>query len=107
MRAESKVLVHFLATLRADPKWFILEGCRWRPATLIKNPAAAVALQKDPPPFDRKEGDEKEAQVMVQPLEAGGRQAALGAGPWLVIYLNLLGLYTADEKEEDPPPEPG
>jgi hypothetical protein len=41
---------------------------------------------------------------MVQPLEASRGQAAIGTGPSLVIDLHLLGLYTANEKEEDAPP---
>ena len=41
---------------------------------------------------------------MIQAFEASGGQATLRAGPWLIIDLNLLGLYTADKKEENTPP---
>jgi hypothetical protein len=95
------VLIHLPATPRTDPKGLRLGKGRLGPAALIKNPAAAVAFQKNLPSLDREEGNKEKAQVMVQTLEASGRQATLGAGLWLVVYLNLLGLYPADEDEND------
>jgi hypothetical protein len=40
---------------------------------------------------------------MIQPFEPSGGQAAIGADPRLVIYLNLPGLHTTDENEGAPP----
>ena len=73
-------------------------------AALIKNPTAAVTFQKDLPAFDGDERDEEKAQVMIDALQASRRQTTLGAGPWLVIYLNFLGLYSAYKEEEVTPP---
>ena len=75
-------------------------------AGFIKNPAAAVALQEGFSTLNRNQGDEEKADIVVKAHQSGGRQAAPGTTPGLVIHLNLLGLYPADEKEEDPPPGP-
>ncbi len=78
-----------------------------RPTGVVKNPPAPVAFQECLPPFDGDEGNEEKAQVMVQPFEPGRGPAALRTGTRLIIDLDLLGLHTADEKEENtPPPEP-
>ncbi len=75
-------------------------------AGLIENPAAAAAFKKRFSPFDRNQRDEEKADIVVKTLEPGRRQAAPGTSPSLVIYLNFLGLYPSDKKEEDPPPGP-
>jgi hypothetical protein len=49
----------------------VLERHRRGPARLVKDTAAAVALEKTLSSFDRDEGDEEEADIMVQPLEIG------------------------------------
>jgi hypothetical protein len=66
--------------------------------------ATTVALQELLPPFDRNQGNKKKAEIMIQSFEESGREAALGANPWLVIHLNLSGLNTTDEKKEVAPP---
>ena len=38
---------------------------------------------------------------MIQPLQTGGGQGAVGAGPGMVVHLDLSGLESADEDEED------
>ncbi len=73
-------------------------------AGFIENPATAFAFQVWLSPFDREERDEEKAHIVVQTSQPGGGKAALGAGPRLVIHVDLFGLYTADKKEEDAPP---
>ena len=82
------------------------EGACLGTAGFIKNPAAAIAFQEGLSPLDGNQGNKEKTDVMVQALQSGGRQAASGTSPSPVIQLNLLGLYSPDKKEEDPPPGP-
>jgi hypothetical protein len=82
-----------------------LDGAHRGMPGFIEDPAAAGAFQEGFSPLDGNQGNEEKTEVMVQALEPGRRQAAPGAGPRLIIHLNLLGLYPPDKKEEDPPPD--
>ncbi len=75
-----------------------------RPAGLVENPAAPVALQDTLPPFDRDQGDKEEAQIVVQPFKPGGGQTAARADPRLIIDIHFSGLYPANEDEGPFPP---
>jgi hypothetical protein len=74
-------------------------------AGFIEDPAAAVTLQEGLSPLDGNQRDKEETDVMVQALQPGWGQAALRAGPRLIIYLDFLRLHAPDKKEEDPPPD--
>ncbi len=104
---ELKILLQLPPAPGAHRKSFLRERNGWSPSALVKNPAAPVALQKDFPALDREEGDEEEAEIMIQALQASRRRAAPRAWPRLIIHLNLLGLYPANKKEEDAPPVAG
>jgi hypothetical protein len=82
----------------------MLKGTRLRSTRLIKNAAALIALQKAFPPLDRDQGNEKETDIMVQPLEAGRRQTATGADPRLFIHFYSSGLNSTDKNEGPSPP---
>ena len=82
----------------------MLEGTRLRSTRFIKNAAAAIALQKAFSPLDRDQGNEKQTDIVVQPLEAGRRQAATGADPRLFIHFYSSGLNSTDKDEGSSPP---
>jgi hypothetical protein len=65
-----KILLQLPAASRAHRKSFLRERNGGSPSALVKNPAAPVALQKNFPALDRKEGDEEEAEIMIQALQA-------------------------------------
>jgi hypothetical protein len=69
----------------------------------VKQALTAVALQKRLAPFYRKQGNEKQAQVMIHPPQAGRGQSANRASAGIVIHLDLTRLYAADEDEGAPP----
>ena len=71
MRAKTKVRGYPPAALRADRFGFGPGYALLRPAGLIEDPATPIALQEAPSPFDRKDGDKEEAQIVVQPFEPG------------------------------------
>ena len=75
-----------------------------RSTRFIKDAAAAIALEKALSPFDRDEGNKKQADIVVQPLEACRGQAAVGADPRLIIHLYSSGLNSTDENEGPSPP---
>ncbi len=106
VRTKIEIRGHWPATLGADPSCFVVERPGLRSTGGIKNPPAPVAFQECLPPLDGDEGNEKKAQVMVQPFEPGRGQATLRTGTRLILYLDLLGLHTADEDEDAPPLEP-
>jgi len=58
----------------------------------IEYTAAAVAFQEFFAPLDRDQGNEKEADVMIQPFETSGRQPAGRAWSGLIIDLDLFRL---------------
>jgi hypothetical protein len=70
VRAKLKVLVQFPAAPGTDPKGLVGERNGGRPSALVKNPAAAVALQKNFPALDRKERDKEKTEIMIQALQA-------------------------------------
>jgi len=74
-----------------------------RTALFVKNPAAAVAFQKRLSAFDGNQGNEEKADIVVHPFAPRRRQAAVWAGPGLVIELDFLRLQSADEDEDAPP----
>ncbi len=102
-RAEPKILLYFTAAFGAGTHWLILKSARMAPPLFIKNSATAVALKEAFSPLDRKERNEKEAQVMVQTFETGRGQTAAWACPRLLIHLYLSGLDTAYKYESAPP----
>ena len=75
------------------------------PARLIKNSPASCTLQKSFSPLDRDEGNEEEADIVVQPFEPRGGQATVGTDPRLVVHFHFSGLYSADEDEGASPPD--
>jgi hypothetical protein len=104
MGTESKVPFNLLTTPRAPPIGLFLERTGLDSACLIENSTATIALQKALSPFDRDEGNKKQADIVVQPLEACRGQAAVGADPRLIIHLYSSGLNSADENEGPSPP---
>jgi hypothetical protein len=75
-------------------------------AGLVEDPSAAAAFKERLSPFYGNQRDEEKTDIVVKTLQPGGRKAASGTSPSPVIYLNFLGLYPPDKKEEDPPPGP-
>ena len=75
------------------------------PALFVKYPAAAVAFEKRFSAFDRNQGNEEEADIVIQPFAPGRRQATVRAGPGLVIDLDFLRLHSTNEDESPPPLE--
>jgi len=104
MRTESKVPFNLLTALRAGSIRPFLKGTGLDSACLIENPAAAVALEEAFSPFDRDERNEKQADIVIQPFEAGRGQAAVGAGPRLIIHFDSSGLNPTDKNEDASPP---
>ena len=80
------------------------KGTRLRPARLIKYSAAPAALEKLLSPLNRDEGNEEEADIMVQPFEPRRGQTTVGTDPRLVIHFHFPRLDSADEKEEGASP---
>jgi len=106
MGTESKVPFNLLTTPRARPIGLFLERTGPDSACLIENSTATIALQKALSPFDRDEGNKKQADIVVQPLEARRGQTAVGADPRLIIHLHSSGLNSTDENEGPSPPGP-
>ena len=96
----------WLAALGAGSGRPVLERTHGGMAGLIEDPSAAAAFKEILSPFDGNQRDEEKTDIVVKTLEPGGRQAASGTSPSLVIHLNFLRLYPPDKKEEDPPPGP-
>lgn len=71
IRAEFKVRGRLLAAPGAGPKWLLQKRGREGTAGFRKNASTAVTFQEALPSLDRDEGNEKEAQIMIQALEAG------------------------------------
>jgi len=67
--AKPEVSIDRLPTPGATLRRPVLERHRRGPARLVKDPVAAVALEKTFSSFDRDEGNEEEAEIMVQALE--------------------------------------
>jgi hypothetical protein len=104
MRAKLELRFHPAAAPRTILNLPIREGICGQVSGFIRNHAAPFAIQEAFSPFHSKEGNEEKAQVMVQALEPSGGIPAAGAGPWLVIELYFLGLYSADKDESASPP---
>lgn len=75
-----------------------------RAAPFVEHPAAPVAFQKRLSPFDGNQGNEEKADIVIQPFPPRRRQAAVRAGPGLVVDLDFLRLHSANEDEGPPPP---
>jgi hypothetical protein len=104
IRAKQELRFHPAAAPRTILNPPIREGvCRHLPG-FIRNHATPVAVQEAFSLFYSEEGNEEEAQVMVQTLKPSGGIPAAGAEPWLVIELYFPGLYSADKDKSASPP---
>ena len=101
---EGEVPFNLPTAPRASPAGFILGRTGTGLTCFIENAAAAIAFEKALPPLDRDQGNEKQTDIVVQPLEAGRRQAATGADPRLFIHFYSSGLNSTDENEGASPP---
>lgn len=68
VKAVSKIGPRLLAASRAAPSRRLAPAGPSGPANLVEDGPAAGAFQERLSPLDRKKGDEKEAQIIVQPL---------------------------------------
>jgi hypothetical protein len=71
-----------------------------RVTRFIKNPTTPIAFEKTFSPLDRDEGNEEEADIVVQALEPRGGQTTVGTGPRLLIHVHFSGLNPTDEEDE-------
>jgi hypothetical protein len=94
---------HLFPAAGTKAGWFVRDKFRLRAAGFVKKSAAPVAFQKRLSAFDGNQGNEEKANIMIQPLASGRRQAAGRAGPRLVVNLNLFRLHSANEDEDAPP----
>jgi hypothetical protein len=69
--AEAMFRLPRLAASGADGEGAPAEALARRLAVFLENPPAAVAFQKRLSPFDRNEGNEEKAQIMIQALQPG------------------------------------
>ena len=69
----------------------------------VKDSAAPLTLQEDFAPLYRNERNEKHAQVVIQPLQARGREPAARAETFRIPQRNFLRLHAAHEDEDGPP----
>ncbi len=74
-------------------------------ASLIEDSAAPLAFEERLSSFDRDDRDKEEAQIVIDSFQTGGRKTAVRACPRLIVDFNFSGLYPADKKEEDTPPD--
>jgi hypothetical protein len=105
IRAELKFGFHPPAAPATTLNLPIGGGVSQRPADFLRNNATPVTLQETFSLFHPEEGNEEEAQVMIQAFEPSGGMTATRAEPWWVIELYLSGLYASDENESASPPE--
>jgi hypothetical protein len=91
-----------LPTSGASPGGFGVKEIGLRSPLFVKYPTAAIAFQKRLSALDGDQGNEEEADIVVQPFAPGRRQAAARARPRLVINLNFLRLHSANEDEGAP-----
>ena len=90
---------------RAPPGRILRKEIGLRAALFVKHPAAAVAFQEGLSAPDRNQGNEEKAEIVIQAFPPGRRQAAVWAGPGLIIDLDLLRLHPSNEDEGAPPLE--
>ena len=107
MGAIFEVRRELLPAPRTPPGGLGVQEIGLRPALFVEYPAAAAAFQKGLSALNGNQGDEEEADIVVQPFAPGRRQAAVRARPGLVIDLDFLRLHSANEDEGSPPWELG
>jgi len=74
------------------------------PARFIENSATPIAFQEALSPLDRNERNKEQAQIVVEPLEAGRGQATLRTEPRLIICFDFPWLNSTNKQEESASP---
>jgi hypothetical protein len=100
--AKFEVRRELLAAPGASPGRLGVKEIGLKAALFVEHPAAPVAFQKRLPAFDGNQGNEEKAEIVIQPFPPRRRQAAVRAGPGLVVDLDFLRLHSADEDEGAP-----
>ena len=79
--------------MRAGAEVRVFRPARFSSPRGVEKAAASVALDKRLcSAFDGNEGNEEEADVMVQPLQPGRGDPAAWAEPRLLVHLDFFGL---------------
>jgi hypothetical protein len=101
-RAIAKIAIHGIAALAAPVPASFLEGPL--ETTLRRgNRPATIADQNGVTFFNTKKRNKKHAQVMINPLQSGLRQATGGANSRSLVQSDSLGLNSTDQEEHFSP----